>query len=331
MSHQTRFKSHHSEAFYHCISRTVNGENLFDDQAKEMLRKHLHQVADFSGVKIITYVFMSNHFHVLAKVDEQKNVSDAELLRRYKVLYPKPTQYAAAQIEMIEATLKGNGPEAQKLRDKLLARMGDVSQFMKTFKQRYSIWFNRNHKRFGPLWSERFTSTIVEGDRHFALQTVAAYIDLNPIRAGMVRDPKDYRWCGYGEAQSEGGPLLDGLRFAVPGGDKLRDSDLLAAYRLRLFGKGALSKRGAPNAARICEEDVSKVVKAGGKLTGDERLHSRQGSLSRGAVIGGCSFVAEHWEKYQKQTRRRAHMPPRPFSDDADDNWTDLYSMRHGS
>jgi putative transposase len=33
-----------------------------------------------------------------------------------------------------------------------------------------------------------------------ALKTVAAYIDLNPIRAGLVEDPKDYRFCGYGEA-----------------------------------------------------------------------------------------------------------------------------------
>ncbi len=33
-----------------------------------------------------------------------------------------------------------------------------------------------------------------------ALRTIAAYIDLNPVRAGLVNDPKDYRWCGYAEA-----------------------------------------------------------------------------------------------------------------------------------
>jgi REP element-mobilizing transposase RayT len=324
-----RFKSKHTSAIYHCISRTISGEMLFDDQAKEMLRKHLHQVAEFSGVKIITYAMMTNHFHVLVKVDEQKHVSDAELLRRYKVLYPKPTPYAAAQIETLEATLKGNGPDAQKLRDKLLARMGDISQFMKTFKQRYSIWFNRNHKRFGPLWAERFKSTIIEGEQHLAVRMVAAYIDLNPVRAGMVRDPKDYRWCGYGEAQSDGGAMLEGLRLALPGGETLKDDELLATYRLHLFGKGARSKRGDPGAARISDETLEKATKAGGQLPDAERLRSRQSWFTGGAVIGSRPFVEEHLQQYQNQTQRRTNLSPRPFSDSGDDTWKDLYSMRN--
>ena len=79
-----------SEAAYHCISRTVNGEWLFDDAAKEILRRQVWQVADYCGVQIVTYAIMSNHFHVLLNVPRQEPVSDAELLRRYKVLYPKP-------------------------------------------------------------------------------------------------------------------------------------------------------------------------------------------------------------------------------------------------
>jgi hypothetical protein len=49
---------------------------------------------------------------------------------------------------------------------------------------------------------ERFKSVLVEDGE--ALRTMAAYIDLNPVRAGMVKDPKDYRWCGYGEAMGGG-------------------------------------------------------------------------------------------------------------------------------
>jgi len=64
------------------MTRTVNGERLFQDREKEVLRKMLWQVADFCGVDVLTYCVMSNHFHVLVRVPEQVEVSDTELLRR---------------------------------------------------------------------------------------------------------------------------------------------------------------------------------------------------------------------------------------------------------
>ena len=128
------------DAVYHCMTRTVNGEHLFEDRDKERLRRMLWQVADFSGVEILTYCLMNNHFHVLVYVPYQAEVSDRELLRRYRVLYPKPTAYETASIEILEKTLAEGGREAEALRRKLLARMGDVSQFMKTLKQRFSLW-----------------------------------------------------------------------------------------------------------------------------------------------------------------------------------------------
>ena len=80
-------------AVYHCMSRTVNGEVLFDDVAKEVLRKQLWQIADYCGVQILTFAIMNNHFHVLVRVPERNTVQDLEMLRRYEVLYPKPTRY----------------------------------------------------------------------------------------------------------------------------------------------------------------------------------------------------------------------------------------------
>ena len=70
--------------------------------------------------------------------------------------------------------------------------------FVKELKERFSRWFNKKHARRGTLWMERFRSVIVEGGE--CLRTVAAYIDLNPMRAGLVAEPEEYRWCGYTEA-----------------------------------------------------------------------------------------------------------------------------------
>ena len=333
MSHPHRFKSKHNAAIYHCISRTISGEKLFDYQAKEILRKHLHQAAEFSGVQVITYALMSNHFHILVKVTEQKDVSDAELLRRYKVLYPEPTKCNTAQIEVIKATFEEGGTNAENLRAQLLARMGDVSEFMKTLKQRFTIWFNQNHNRFGPLWAERFKSTIIEGalNHHFALQMVATYIDLNPVRAGMVKDPKDYRWCGYGEAEGGSKKCVEGLRQAVVGATNLSDKEVLTTYRVGLFAKGAVPKRGDPKSARVAPEALAEVLNFGGKLPNTERLQKRVQWFTQGVVVGSASFVQEHMERYRAETRKRRNSRPKPFSTGKEDAWSDVCSMRGGN
>ncbi|MDO8543347.1 MAG: transposase, partial [Opitutaceae bacterium] len=105
---------------------------------------------------------MANHFHILLNVPKQAPVSDVELLRRYEVLYPKPTKFQTARLAVVKAELSTNGPEALAWRKRQLALMGDVSPFMKLVKQRFSIWFNKTHQRFGTLWAERFKSVLVE-------------------------------------------------------------------------------------------------------------------------------------------------------------------------
>ena len=88
--------------------------------------------------------------------------------------------------------------QAQQLRDHYLSRLFDVSTYMKELKGRFAQWYNRRHHRYGVLWAEIFKSVLIEEGQ--ALSAVAAYIDLNPLRAGLREDPKDYRYCGYAEA-----------------------------------------------------------------------------------------------------------------------------------
>jgi len=222
-----RLKLEGVPACYHAMSRVVGGQRLLGDREKEVFRKMIWQVADFCGVEVLTYCVMSNHFHVLVRVPEQAEVSDRELLRRYRVLYPKPTKYQTASIQVMEQELAKDGAEAAVIRRQLLARMGDVSEYMKTLKQRFSVWYNRTHGRFGTLWAERFKSVLVEGKGN-PLQTMAAYIDLNPVRAGLVDDPKDYRFCGYAEAvahsTSSGQAHSAGLTNSPQASPRLRSS-----------------------------------------------------------------------------------------------------------
>jgi REP element-mobilizing transposase RayT len=293
------------DAIYHVMSRTVGNAFLFEDREKEVFRKMMWQVADFCGVEVLTYCIMSNHFHVLVRVPVVDFVSDVELLRRFKVLYPKPTKYQVASFAEVERLLQTGGEAADEVRRQLLARMGDVSEFMKTLKQRFSIWYNRNHgKRLGTLWADRFKSVLVEGHGN-PLQTMAAYIDLNPVRAGLVEDPKDYRFCGYAEA-------VAGVRGAQSGLIKVwsdhgaRGADLaIQAHRMLLFGKHAASA----GSFEITRERALKILKEDGKLSQTAILRCRVRYFTDGAILGSVEFVSGFSVRWQAE-RGRKYPPP---------------------
>ncbi len=321
---QARIKvdSTEGEAVYHVMTRTVNGEPLLDDVAKEVLRKQLWQIADYCGLEIITYAIMSNHFHVLVRVPQRTAVADDELIRRYRVLYPKPTKYQTAKFQVIQSQLKKNEPEAQQWRDRQLAMMGDLSPFMKLVKQRFSVWYNRSHQRYGTLWAERFKSVLVEA-KSGVMRTMAAYIDLNAVRAGLVDDPKDYRFCGYGEAVSGNKSAQKGLQRLIEGGRSHAWEWTQQAYRETLFGKAAAPKE---HQAHIDAEALQKVIKSKGRLPLHQVLRCRVRYFSDGAVLGTQAFVQEHLGTYQKLTGRRNRTAPRPVPRVTD--WGDLTTLR---
>ena len=310
------------QAVYHCMSRMVNGERLLDDVAKEVLRKQLWQISDYCGLEIITYAIMSNHFHVLVRVPQKPAVTDAELVRRFRILYPKPTKYQTARFDVIQSQLKSNGDAAKEWRNQQLAMMGDLSQFMKLVKQRFSVWYNRSHQRYGTLWSERFKSVLVEATSG-VMRTMAAYIDLNPVRAGLVNDPKDYRFCGYAEAVAGHKPAQQGIVQLIEGGRKHGWDWTQDAYRETLFGKGSAPKEYG---AKIDDAAMQRVIKAKGRLPLHQVLRCRVRYFSDGAVLGGHAFVQEHLGTYQRLTGKRTRTAPRPVPRITD--WGDLSTLR---
>ncbi|MBM3879266.1 MAG: transposase [Verrucomicrobia bacterium] len=213
----TRIKVKGRPAVYHCVSRIVGAQRLLDDLGKETLVRLLRRLATFCGLEVITYCIMSNHFHVLVRVPAEQNPTDEELVERMKALYGKAKPREAGLLSEAEKGLHEHGRVDADIRERMLARMGDVSEFMKAFKQRFSKWYNIRHQRFGTLWAERFRSVLVE-DQPGVLETVSAYIDLNAVRAGLVEDPKDYRHCGYAAAVAGDGKARSGLLSLYAGG-----------------------------------------------------------------------------------------------------------------
>jgi len=276
--------------FYHCLSRVVDRNFVFQDREREMFRKIMRQVEAFSGVRVITWTILSNHFHLLLEVPRAERLDDDEILERCRALY-SAAGMVAVEWEFEDA--KRNGAEAHdRWRAKYLKRMWDLSEFMKTLKQKFTSWFNRQHERVGTLWERRFTSVLVEGSWDCLLK-VAAYIDLNSVRAGMVEDPKDYRWSGYAQAVAGDRLARRGLVSAMRRDDSKADwRKLGAAYRKIIFGIG---EEGSMRVG-VSSEEVAKVWAAGGRMSLAQLLRCRVRYFSDGVVIGGQVFVEGFFE-----------------------------------
>jgi hypothetical protein len=326
---QGRFRGrplvHGQRGVYHVTSRTSCGQFLFDDEAKGVFLKILRKQAGFCGVDVLAYCVMGNHFHLLLSVPDECELSDAELLRRYRLLYSEKHCPPSAPLPgVLAALLERNEETGQLLRERLLARMHDLSAFVRELKQRFGIWYNHRYGNRGTIWADRFHSVIVEASWQ-ALSTVAAYIDLNPVRAGLVEDPAAYHFSGYGRAMG-GNREARRAYERLFGGEECWEQVLLS-YNLILYGKGYLSK-GAVGKDRGCiaPEIVQRVLKNRGRLPLSDVLRLRVRYFTAGTAIGSAAFLKQlalGFRECYGLERKRDSYPMRAGQ------WGDLRSFRN--
>jgi len=312
-----RFVFTDRDSCYHVMSRVAGGDLLFGEVEKEAFRKLMRRMEKFSGLEILTYAVMGNHFHILLRVPCQEEYlrrfregtreeREARLLEHLKSLYSKAY---LRQLEGELSQMKGKGMEDlfEKTLESFLKRMCSLERFMKELKERFSRWFNKRHGRRGTLWQERYKSVLVQDGE--AAVTMAAYIDLNPLRAGLVADPKDYRWCGYAEAVSGSKRARVGICRALGISRERWCVDGAEIYRRILLTEGmeaaeTTEKRGrktksdAPRRRRgFKREEALAQLEKGGKLSRGELLRCRVRYFSEGLVLGSRGFVEEALSK----------------------------------
>ena len=197
------------EGYYHVIDRIAHREFLLrDERIKKRLLDLMRRAAEFSGVDVCTYVLMDNHLHLCVHVPEAGEIDERTVVERVGTLYGEH-RAAALRAELERLRAAGMEADAVRMLDRLRARMGDLSEFMKTFKQRVTQWYNRELGHEGTLWCGRFKSVLLEKDG--AVRAVANYIHCNPVRAKMVESAEDYRWSGLGAAARGDARAIRGL------------------------------------------------------------------------------------------------------------------------
>ena len=298
-----RIKLAGESAVYHCISRIVGGQRLLDDLGKEKLVGILRKLAECCNVEVITYCIMSNHFHLLLRVPIRVELSDTELLAKIVKFYGTK----GILTSLAQEGLKVRGKSDPDIRDSVVSRMGDVSAFMKELKQRFSRWYDKTMGRFGTLWAERFSSVVVE-DSATALRTVAAYIDLNPIRAGLVKDPKDYRFCGYAAALTGATTIRQSLMSFLEPADWGKAA---AEYRRLLFVTAGSANHS--DKAVLDRQTIRAELARGGELSLGQVLRLRVRQMSDGVVLGSKDFVNEMFVRHRDRFSARRKDGARPI------------------
>lgn len=340
-----RLKQEGGGGYYHCMSRVADGRRVFGvtevgtagAEACEKFRELMRKLAAFHGIGIKTWALMPTHFHLCVREPEKRvtEISDEELEAKVTALNGRRAgRELGWQLRHFREELKH--PElAEELKGRYLARMGDVSVYMKELKGRFAQWYNRKHNRYGVFWAERFKSVLLEGDGEVLLK-VAAYIDLNPVRAGLVKDPADYRYSGYGEAVSgnvkeakEGLISVMGVSEEELGGSDWKGlwKRLGAEYRKLLYGVGVEEEKDGRVVRKGASlERVEEVQeRERGELSVVELLRKRVRYFSAGLVIGSRGYVEEVFRRNREKFGLKRKDGARPLRGG---NWGNLYSLR---
>jgi putative transposase len=277
---------------YHIISRVVGKQFLLKDEEKEHYLSLLERLSQAFFIQVHTFCLMDNHIHLhVSGLDAQANEArDDELLARYKLIYGPDAMPPMGSTDSNGDEIADPDYGMQRLR----ARLGSVSRFMQELQQTFSRWYNKRHERIGYFWASRFKSVLVSKDESQLI--CSSYIDLNPIRAGIVEKPEDYRWCALGLIARNPNRAK---RFMVPI-PMLEEKGHSAWdwYRLFVYFSGSLEK---PGSASISPNELSKITELQGRLNLSTRLRYRVSNLSEGLAIGTQSFI----ESIQKDLNRK--------------------------
>jgi putative transposase len=306
-------------SFYHCTTRVVDGGPTFDDLDKTAFVGVLRRLEIFSGIRVLTYCIMDDHVHLLLENPGRENLpplSAEELFERLPLLYDE-MQIHYLSMELEDAREDSIVAERDFL-DRFESRRANLSSFLKQFKLRLSAIANRRRGRRGTLWQSRFKSLIIEPSEPYLLMT-AAYIDLNPVRAGLVERPEEYRWSGYGEACGGGraGSLArEGLCSLLH--ERLAGEELAAPWETFLGRYAPLldPRKAADQVADRgkAEGGVGGTSRRGQVLPLAEALRRRVRYFSDGFAIGSPEFLEELFQRMQKKgyfSEKRATGPRR--------------------
>jgi hypothetical protein len=238
---------------------------------------------------------MGNHFHLLVKMFPEYKFTDEDIKNRYEGYYGDDRAFAYGQISS--------------LREKL----SNLSEFIREIKVGFARYYNRRHNRRGYFWGDRFKSVIVEKGE--TLINCLAYIDLNPLRAGLVDRPEEYRWNSLGyHLQTGNKDNFLSLDFGLKEFGVLDAKERLRSYRRYVYEAGAIDRSGKPAAGVIDENVLDKEQKKEFKISRVDRFRYRTRYFTDSGIIGTKEFVSINYTRFKDIFMSKREKVPKPVA-----------------
>ena len=235
---------------YHVMSRTALDGFPLGDIEKDFMLDLIKRYSALYFVEILGFCLMGNHFHILIKTLPEYKFSDQDIKKRYVAFYGDDRVFTDGLIPPLRA------------------KLSSLSEFVREIKVGFARYYNKRHNRRGYFWGDRFKSVIV--DKGETLVNCLAYIDLNPLRAGIVHRPEDYRWNSLGyHLQTNNRDNFLSTDFGLKEFNVKSEKDRIRRYRRYVYEAGAVNRP---------EKGKTKVI--GDRILEKERNRKFELSLS---------------------------------------------------
>jgi hypothetical protein len=183
---------------------------------------------------------------------------------------------------------------------------------MREIKVNFARFYNRRHNRRGYFWGDRFKSVIVENGE--TLINCLAYIDLNPLRAGIVDRPEEYRWSSIGyHVQTNNRDDFLSTDFGLQEFNVKGKKERIARYRRYVYEAGAIHRPDKMQAKVIAGEVIAKEREKDFEITRISRFWYRTRYFTDSGIIGSKEFVNEHYQRFKHLFQSKHEKMPKPI------------------
>ncbi len=284
------------EAWYHVYNRVACDKDkmpLSDrEDARDAFVRYLNFYTAAYCCEVATYTVMGNHYHLILRMQPFKKLDRSKLEQHAEKIYPNT--HAQTRFWTDDHWEQFN------------ERLFSLADLMRNIQQGFARWYNKSYSRRGRFWADRFKSTLLYGER--SLLECMQYVDLNPIRAGMVKRPEEYEFGAYAlRARGEAKHLTD-LRPLLSERTKAKAFE---QYKVLVYMRGCIKSKDKDAVIKEATVD-GEMLKHFDLGTGDEkRDHFR--FYVDGLVIGAKEKVMAWMERLQESGVYRRRKNPVPI------------------
>jgi len=277
---------------YHVMSRTALDGLPFGDIENDELLKIIKRLSTVYFTDILGFCLLGNHFHILVRMFPGQDFSDSDIKNRHVAYYGNDIGLSDKNIEFFRK------------------KWSSLSEFVKDIKVTFSRYYNKKHDRRGTLWGERFKSLIVEDGT--SLINCLAYIDLNPIRAGIVKRPEEYRWCSLAyHIQTKNKDDFLSMDFGLKEFGVMDAKKRLTRYRRFVYEAGAIRRSDGKSSVTIDKKVLEKERQSRFEITRLHRFRCRTRWFTDSGIIGTKEFVSTNYQRFKHHFNSKHEKKPK--------------------